>query len=332
MREQGIPQPPTEYDSTVGQGTVDAEAGIFSPLPYSYVKGPVEIQGNARLDGFANYRIEYGEGVNPGSWTQIGSEHGEQVGEGTLELWDTSGLNGLYSLRVLVTRGDGSVKEGVIQLTVDNTAPTASIIAPVEGQRYVTEDDEWVSVTADANDDWAMDRVDFYLDGRKIGASTVPPFSHRWDIELIGAGAPQTIEQTTTLEDGTVVTTTVAAERAQHPGGGQGRPAHRPQLHRLRQRLRLSDRPQQHLHRDAPDPGAGLRPGRQRDRQPAGALLRGAEGQGADRQRRRPSARPHRPAAAAGQTDVKKRHQHTFFTTPPTGGVVVLLKHKSGFP
>ena len=211
VREQGIPQPPTEYDSTVGQGTVDAEAGIFSPLPYSYVKGPVEIQGNARLDGFANYRIEYGEGVSPSAWTQIGPDHGEQVGEGTLERWDTSGLNGLYSLRVLVTRGDGSVKEGVIQLTVDNTAPTVSIIAPVEGQRYVTEDDEWVSVTADANDDWAMDRVDFYLDGAKIGTSTVPPFSHRWDLKLFGQNTPQTITRTTTLEDGTVVTDTVPA-------------------------------------------------------------------------------------------------------------------------
>ncbi|MCB0236779.1 MAG: hypothetical protein KDG58_21570, partial [Anaerolineae bacterium] len=99
----------------------------------------------------------------------------------------------------------------VIQLTVDNTAPTVSIIAPVEGQRYVTEDDEWVSVTADANDDWAMDRVDFYLDGAKIGTSTVPPFSHRWDLKLFGQNTPQTITRTTTLEDGTVVTDTVPA-------------------------------------------------------------------------------------------------------------------------
>ncbi|MCB0205450.1 MAG: hypothetical protein KDH89_11580, partial [Anaerolineae bacterium] len=167
--------------------------------------------GNARLDGFANYRVEFGEGVNPASWTQIGPEHGNQVGEGTLEFWDTSGLNGLYSLRVLVTRGDGSVKEGVIQLTVDNTAPTVDIIAPVEGQRYVTEDDEWVSITADANDDWAMDRVDFYMDGAKIGTSTVPPFSRRWDLELIGQNTPQFITQTTTLDDGTVITETVPA-------------------------------------------------------------------------------------------------------------------------
>ena len=211
VREQGIAQPPTEYDTTVGQGTVDSEAAIISPTPFSYVTGPLEIRGNARLDGFANYRVEFGEGVNPGGWTQIGPEHGEQVGEGTLEFWDTTGLNGLYRLRVLVTRGDGSVKEGSVQVTVDSTAPVVSIIEPVEGQRYVTEDDEWVSITADTSDDWAMDRVDFFLDGRKIGSSTVPPYSRRWDLELIGPSTAQFITRTTTLEDGTVISETVPA-------------------------------------------------------------------------------------------------------------------------
>jgi hypothetical protein len=212
VREQGIPQPPVDYDETVGSGTVDPEVAIISPTPFSSVKGVVEITGNARLaDGFRSYRIEFGEGVNPGSWTQIGSEHGEQVGEGLLERWDTAAYNGLYSLRVVVTRGDGSTRENAVQVTVDNAPPAVRIEYPNEGAEYITEDDEWVSITADVTDDWAMDRVDFYLDGRKIGSSTVAPFSRRWDLELFGQGAAQTITRTVTLEDGSVISQSVPA-------------------------------------------------------------------------------------------------------------------------
>jgi membrane peptidoglycan carboxypeptidase len=188
VREQGIAQPPTEYDQTVGQSTVDSEAAIISPTPYSYIRGGVPITGTAQLEGFANYRVEFGDGVNPASWTQIGSTHGEPVNQGPLEFWDATPYNGLYSLRVVVTRGDGSTKEGVVQVTVDNEAPVVDIIAPVEGQRYVTEDDEWVSITADAADNWAMDRAEFTLDGEQVGTSTVAPYSLRWDLRLRGQG------------------------------------------------------------------------------------------------------------------------------------------------
>lgn len=216
VREQGIPQPPTEYDTTVGPGTVDPEAAIISPTPFSYVRGLVEIRGNARLNNFRNYRVEFGEGVNPGSWTQIGPEHGNQVGEGTLEWWDTGPFNGLYSLRVVVTRHDGSSKVGAIQVTVDNISPTVKIIHPAEGDLYLMEDDEWVSITADATDGWAMDRVDFYLDGEKIGTSTVAPYSRRWDITMRDwfPGEPRTPISMTKVyrqPDGRVITQTVQA-------------------------------------------------------------------------------------------------------------------------
>jgi membrane peptidoglycan carboxypeptidase len=189
VREQGIAQPPTEYDTTVDAGVVDFETAIISPTLFSYVKGPVQIIGNARLDGFANYRVEFGEGISPVGWAQIGATHGEQVGEGPLEIWDTTPYNGLYSLRVVATRSDGSTKEGVIQVTADNQPPTVKIEAPADGERFVTEDNEWISITANATDDWAMDRVDFYLNGNMVGSSTVAPYSRRWDLRLLGQGS-----------------------------------------------------------------------------------------------------------------------------------------------
>jgi hypothetical protein len=98
----------------------------------------------------------------------------------------------------------------------------------VDGQRYVTEDDEWVSITADTTDDWAMDRVDFYLDGDKIGTSTVAPFSRRWDLELRGSGGSVLTTREVTLEDGTVITETVPATVSNQPEiGSDGQPTGR---------------------------------------------------------------------------------------------------------
>lgn len=228
VREQGIAQPPTEYDTTVGAGTVDAEAAIISPAPFSYVKGPLQITGNARLDGFSSYRVEFGEGISPAGWAQIGPTHGEQVGEGPLEVWDTTPYNGLYSLRVVVTRSDGSTKEGIVQVTADNQPPSVKIEAPADGERFVTEDNEWISITANATDDWAMDRADFYLDGRKVGSSTVAPYSVRWDLKLVGQGAAQTVERPVIQADGSVITeTVVAAAYALPETGPDGTPTGR---------------------------------------------------------------------------------------------------------
>ncbi|MER2599313.1 MAG: transglycosylase domain-containing protein [Caldilineales bacterium] len=200
VKEQGIAQPPTEYDTTVSLGTVDGEAAIFSPTPYSYVNGTVQIRGNAQLEGFAGYRVEYGAGIYPGGWTQIGPTHTEPVAGDTLETWNTYGLGGLYTLRVVVTRADGSEKVGSLQVTIDGSAPTVVIEDPTEGKRFTTEQEEWISVTASATDDWAMDRVEFFLDGNFIGSSAVPPFSRRWDLQIFGpesgSGAGRALPET----------------------------------------------------------------------------------------------------------------------------------------
>ncbi|MCD6291512.1 MAG: transglycosylase domain-containing protein [Anaerolineae bacterium] len=184
VREAGIPQPPKQYDDAYGPGPVDPEVAIIDPKPYSYVRGIIPIIGNAQMGGFRSYRVEFGEGLNPGAWMQIGPEHHNQVGNGVLEYWDTTPFNGLYTLRLTVTKGDGSTRTTTTQITVDNTPPKVKIVHPYDGKAYVMEDDEWVSITAKATDDWSMDRVEFLLDGRPIGTSTVPPYSIRWTIAM----------------------------------------------------------------------------------------------------------------------------------------------------
>jgi penicillin-binding protein 1C len=185
VRQSGIAQPP----QTTGDGgafvNFDPEVSIVSPRPGSYIGGQIEIQGNALGGDFRNYRLEFGPGLDPGSWTQIGPEHGEQVENGTLEFFNTTSVaEGLYTLRLTVVQGDGSVRQWNTQVTIDNTPPTVVISDPQPNRLYVIEDHEQVNVNALANDTWAMDRVEFYRNGVMFAQSTVAPFNERWKIVL----------------------------------------------------------------------------------------------------------------------------------------------------
>jgi len=78
------------------------------------------ISGSAAGADFAYYRLEYGQGLYPQTWVQIGSNVTVPVEEGVLSTWDTTGLNGLYALRLLVVRGDMRVEHAVILVSVVN--------------------------------------------------------------------------------------------------------------------------------------------------------------------------------------------------------------------
>ena len=83
VRESGIAQPPRGESNASFE--FDPEVAITFPEPGSYISATVEIRGNARGD-FRNYRVEFGTGLNPTEWQQIGPEHGEQVEGGVLEV------------------------------------------------------------------------------------------------------------------------------------------------------------------------------------------------------------------------------------------------------
>ena len=182
VRESGIAQPPKGESNTAFE--FDPEVAITFPEPTGHISTTVEIRGNARGGDFRNYRLEFGSGLNPTDWQQIGPEHGNQVENGVLEVLNTDGLGeGLYTMRLLVTRGDGSVREWKTQFTIDKTPPSVVISDPKPNRLYVLEDDEQININAIANDTWALDRVEFAIDGSYFVTSTVAPFNERWRIE-----------------------------------------------------------------------------------------------------------------------------------------------------
>lgn len=180
VAENGIPQPPTTMASLRPED-FDPDIAIIQPALGSYISGEVEFIGNARG---GPYRLEIGAGLEPTEWIQIGPEHGEEVQNGVLERLDTRALpEGLYTVRLTVNRGDG-VRQVAISVTIDNTPPTIVLSEPQPDQLFVMETDEQINLNALVNDNFAIDRVEFMINGSVFVTSTVAPYNERWKITM----------------------------------------------------------------------------------------------------------------------------------------------------
>lgn len=183
-RENNIPQPPTEFDTTYSASAAGGALAILSPAPYSYVKGNIEVKGNVKIGDLDRWRVAFGEGLDPTQWTEIGSGGG-QVDNGTLAQWNVSGMkSGLYTVQLTALDHSGGPHVATAQVTVDNNPPKVDIINPGNGDQFQMERDEWISVDVGAVDDFSMGKVDFYLDDHKVGSTTVSPFSLKWTIAM----------------------------------------------------------------------------------------------------------------------------------------------------
>lgn len=115
----GIEQPPTEYDTLRRVTTkIEGRAAITSPRPFSTVNGEVAVRGIATGSGFTAYRLAYFPGLLPEAMVSLFERERPQDEPGILGSWDTSGLNGLYTLLLTVFREDGTFDEIAVPVTV----------------------------------------------------------------------------------------------------------------------------------------------------------------------------------------------------------------------
>lgn len=186
VREAGLAQPPDEYDA-LGPGPQTGDVLITSPALFDYVKGALPVVGTVKGDNLAFFRLQYGPGLNPAQWTQIGQDRAEQVENGELQVWETSGLAGLYTLQLLAVNQDQSFAQSAVQVTVDNQPPSISLVQPEAGEQFNLARDESVVIQPEVQDNLSLARVEYYVDGVRVKDSTVPPFTVRWKIS--GAGS-----------------------------------------------------------------------------------------------------------------------------------------------
>jgi penicillin-binding protein 1C len=207
VRESQIPQPPAAYCDLHGPSATTADVAITSPALYAHIAGVIPILGNARPGDFRLYKMQYGQGISPSQWIPIGGDHYNRVDNNVLEHWDVSQMpDGPYTLELDAVEGSGNHRTARIQVIVDNKPPKVEIIHPPEGALYTLESDEWVNIQVDALDNYAMDRVEFYLDGQQIGYSTVAPFTKKWTMAMSNT-VPSLISDPLLISSTAVITT-----------------------------------------------------------------------------------------------------------------------------
>ncbi len=181
-----IPQPPSEYDP-IGAACLPAgNVAILAPAPFTYLRGVVEITGTAKADNFAFFRLQAGPGLYPTAYTQIGNDRSEQTENAWLQTWDTTGLDGLYSLQLVVVKNDPDggpfqFETSAVPVTIDNQPPTARLLVPAPGQVF-TAADESVVIQPEVQDNLSLVRVVFLVDGVEFEQASVAPYSTRWKI------------------------------------------------------------------------------------------------------------------------------------------------------
>lgn len=182
-RSQGYELPPQEFD-TVSLPDTFSSVQLFLPQDFAFIGGDVDVRGSIDTNNLDVFQLSYGEGFNPSQWFQIGEARREFVEGTSLGVWDTSGLDGSYTLRLTVTRTDNSVENDSVPVTVDNVPPTVEMQMATL-YRWPTE--TVIPVNARVEDNRAIDRVEFYHNGSLVNVDTEWPYGFEWPIEAAGA-------------------------------------------------------------------------------------------------------------------------------------------------
>jgi subtilisin family serine protease len=224
------------WDAQTGFGRVNAGKAVAIPRPLSaHLTGPltplvgldhVSVTGSAAGAGFASYRLDYGAGDTPTTWTTIVTAT-TPVASGTLADWPLGTVaNGAYTLRLVSQTTDGASFEDRLPVSVQNLA----IDSPAPGTSFSSGQIVTISGFADG--------PGFMAYGITIAGKVSGPVPASSVTLLGGTGAPvdngtlavwdttglltdhYTITLSVSAADGTVriVESSVIVDAALHPG------------------------------------------------------------------------------------------------------------------
>lgn len=179
-RLAGLPVPPDDYEVYDVEPHASREVQIQSPVMFATLGGEIQITGRAVGENLAYFRVQVGKGLNPQTWLQVGEDVTTALETGELAVWDTRGLDGLFTVQLMVVRQDQSVEMATIQVTVDNTAPEVAVLYPAEGQEVSLDRGRRVTLRAQVVDNLEVQSVSFYVDNRLVGTVNAAPFALPW--------------------------------------------------------------------------------------------------------------------------------------------------------
>ena len=184
-QDAGQPLPPQDYDTVSVPQTVSA-VRLTGPAAYSYVGGVTNITGEIDLDNLRDFQVSVGQGLNPSQWLELGGRQTVYDPAQPLATWDTTGLDGLYSLLLTATTNDNRTETDAIQVTVDNQPPAVTLVQRDPDKVFRFPADREIALEAQASDNIAISRVEFYHNGQLLGSDENWPYQLDWTIDAAG--------------------------------------------------------------------------------------------------------------------------------------------------
>lgn len=181
------PLPPTDYDVFSRPDNAPFQTTVLSrPEPLALLRGSVEVRGTVSAENLRYYQLAYGAGVSPTSWTAIGGQQTTAPADGLLGMWDTTGLDGIYTLELTAVKNDSTRERSVVQVRIDNVPPTIVLDAGPAGKIFRFPTEQIIPITVVVADNLALDRVEVYHDGRLVATLREAPFTYNHPITAVG--------------------------------------------------------------------------------------------------------------------------------------------------
>jgi hypothetical protein len=168
------------YDTLPSSLPIQPGVRISSPQAFTIVRGQTPISGTVAINNLDFYRLQAGQGLNPQAWFQVGEDQTQTVTNGLLAQWDTSQLNGLYALQLIVVQEDQSVKRDTVLVTIDNQPPEIEVGSPFQGEEISANERPSIVLWSEVVDDLGVASVEFYLDDRLLATFIQPPYGISW--------------------------------------------------------------------------------------------------------------------------------------------------------
>ena len=117
---------PEVTENVVYVDNTTPEANITYPTAGANVERAIEIRGTAKDQYLDNYLLEYGAGTSPSTFYEIVKRY-VSVDSGILGTWETAGLDGVYTLRLIATDKIGATASQTLQVNIIGVTPTKEV-------------------------------------------------------------------------------------------------------------------------------------------------------------------------------------------------------------
>lgn len=183
---QPLPPPTNALDFTRAGDQQFVGSRLTAPTTFSFMRGIVEIRGEIEGNDVESYQLSYGAELNPQRWFAIGEASQTVPPDGVLGRWDTSALNGLYTVELAVIRTGGRREASTVSLYLDNAPPTLLLAAGEPGKIYRWPEEQTIPLRIEIDDNYNVQRVEFYRNSELIFTDSEAPYQYDYFITRIG--------------------------------------------------------------------------------------------------------------------------------------------------